>query len=166
MKFLADQLRSELVAKGVVRESTVAGSLPVAFADRPDGTPPPVDSNGDTVPEFWKATPAEKRPSVVVHLARNNAVPPQPFGEFVEQALVDVTIRAVKSSDAQATAQRIIDELGARHDPFTCAGGLVVNSCRLWRGVQRYPVREGMERFGVIYGLSLVAEVRRSNYNA
>lgn len=117
---LVNEMREYLVAQGVVRRfGEDENGLPQCMRDPRDGAPEPADRT------YAGAT---------VTLVLGGAVPQPVLEEFIEEALVDCTVRAYLSVDAQLIQRRVRAVLDGQLN-FDM-GALIVERVNMFTGDQ------------------------------
>ncbi len=116
---LIEQLRAYLVAQGIVRAWKAIGTLPQCILDPRDGAPEPAGQ------AYADATVTLQQTGHVVRPSDE---------EFLEEPVVDVTVRAYRSQDAELLQRRIRNALNG--EELLTAGTLLIEWARVWRGDQ------------------------------
>jgi hypothetical protein len=133
-----DELLAYLVAQGVAQRpsETPSVDLPSIWKQPRDGAPEPRKS----------ASTAELAEAATITLVAAQTGPPLERGdEAIEEALVDVVVRARSNQTAQLIHRQIRGLLHPVDAPYArrlwTMGDLLVESSRIWRGEQ--PVDSG-----------------------
>lgn len=120
--FVLEELAAELVTQGICRAwQTTANGLPQVIRDERYGTPEPQGKAFE---------------DAIVGLVRTDQVPPAPLEGFLEQAVVDVIVRAYKAQDAELIGRQIRGLLNDRRQGYFL-GALRIEYSYLWQGDQR-----------------------------
>ena len=115
---LIEELRDYLITQGVVRAYTkTSGSVPQCILAPRDGTPEPAgQAYGDAV----------------VALEQTNHVARPAMEEFLEEPIVDVTVRSYRAPDAELVQRRIRHAINGEN--LLVLDDLVVEWVRVWLG--------------------------------
>lgn len=115
---LIEELRDYLIAEGIVRAfEATTGTAPRCILAPRDGAPEPT---GKT---YADAT---------VTLEQTNHVARPAMEEFLEEPIVDVTVRAGKAPDAELIQRRIRQQINGEN--LLVVGDLVLEWVRVWLG--------------------------------
>lgn len=128
MANLLTELRTHLIAQGIVRNPTVAGSLPTMWLEPKLGTPAP----GERPP---RGADTQIGTSAVVGAFLTGGFAPRPYESFMRKPIVDLRLRTTTALVAEQLELAITAALIDRRDFML--GALYVIECEQWRALQR-----------------------------
>lgn len=136
---LLSALRDYLVAQGIVRKPSVAGSLPPLWLEPQTGTPAPGEGNN----------PTEVGSDLVLGAFLTGGIAPARFESWWRQPIVDIRLRGKSVQTIQSTELAMSKALIDKVD--WTMGGLYLVEAEQWRALQRLGSDEQGFEFVVSY---------------
>lgn len=120
MATLADQVRTYLIAQGIVRDPRVAGGLPPAWRQPVDGVPAPNEGIG-----------VEVGPTAVVGLVKSGGIARPRFEKEWRRDIIDIYLRTTTWPIAETLYDLIADALIDKRN-WTMGSMVIIESLE-WR---------------------------------